>query len=268
MSTLLNKVAWCSVLCLSSLWNAKLHAQEIGDGGSIIPATPIAFEGLHLELPQLLFNGSCWAFTYAPELHRVERSADGLSVHVQTASINIGVPPPGCPSRTWVRLGNLPQGTYTATLFIDESETPTAKYEFTVTDPGVGNEKAPAFNYSGFFWDPLESGSSLQVIQTGKESLGAVLLTYDDDGAQQWIVIGAGGWETPGRYVGKAWKTRNGHPIGSAPPVEPTQAEGELIGDATIDFGGGIGTDPNSASVTVTANGELLYQRDYQRFAF
>jgi len=106
------------------------------------------------------------------------------------------------------------------------------------------------------------------VIQTGKESLGAVLLTYDDDGSQQWIVIGAGDWETPGRYVGKAWKTRNGHPISSPSPIERVSAESELIGDATIDFGGGIGIDPNNASITVFINGEVLYHRDYQRFEF
>jgi hypothetical protein len=266
--SLLPEVATLLAAALA-LGNADLAAREAPEAGAIIPASPLAFEPVHLDLPTLGVEGDCARFVYMPEFNAVERAPEGLLVRVRTDFDVTPIPTPDRPcSRQWVQLGQLPAGEYRVDLVIEGAYVGQAEYHFTVITPAAGLMTTPAFDYSGFYWDPLESGSALQVIQTGKRNLGAALLTYDESGRQQWIMIGVGSWLSPGEYLGQALRTRNGHPISANAPSERVQAETEFIGTASIGFGGGLGIDPLSAVLRISGADGLLIERSYRRFEF
>jgi len=258
----------CFLLGVLLPGNTPQAADEFPDEGTIVPASPMAFEPVHLVLPTMAVDGYCHAVRFSSEFNEVERTDDGLLVRARNDWMTAPHPLPGPCVRQWVRLGQLPAGEYRVDLVIEGAQTGQAEYHFTVSAPAAGLLTTPAFDYGGFYWDPLESGSALQVIQTGRRNLGVVLLTYDDDGAPIWILITLGSWQSPGWYVGQAFRTRNGHPISAAAPVERVQAETELIGSASLRFGGGLGIDPLSASVQITRADGLIIERYYRRFDF
>lgn len=236
-------------------------------GGEILPAQPVAFEQVFLVLPVPEPASLGCSTMYSAELHDVFVQDGRIEAR---AFVNVGaiVSPgdPGYCTRFLVPLGRFPRGHYPIRLQVDDGHGATLSFDYTVEIHEGSGSDGPAFDYSGLYWDPNESGSGLQVTQGADGTLGAVWFTYDSDGRQQWVAIAGGRWESRTLYVGTAFVTLNGVDASSPPPEEPLVAEQIVIGEARLGFGLIQGADPFGVWLQVLEDGEVVFSRAYERF--
>jgi cytochrome c553 len=105
----------------------------------------------------------------------------------------------------------------------------------------------PAFDYTDLWWNHLQAGWGMNIIQhaQGTNNIFAVMYIYDDTGHATWFILPGGTWVTPTRFTGP-WARVSGSPASAAYMFNPPTQ----VGTATIDF-----TDRNNATITFTVNG-------------
>lgn len=94
----------------------------------------------------------------------------------------------------------------------------------------------PFADFGGWWWNPAEAGSGFTIEQRANHALFAAWYTYDDDGAQQWLVLTEGAWETPARWRGQLFGTRYTGSGAFSSGVDPTLVDTFPLGEATLEF--------------------------------
>lgn len=105
----------------------------------------------------------------------------------------------------------------------------------------------PAFDYTDLWWNPLQNGWGMNIIQHAQttNNIFAVMYIYDDSGHATWFILPGGSWITPTRFTGP-WARVSGTPANAAFRFNsPTQ-----VGIATLEF-----TDRTHATITFTVDG-------------
>ena len=133
-----------------------------------------------------------------------------------------------------------PDGTYWFVVLLEEYDPDNCGEAdgFCVTDSLTGTQRtfgtsAPPANYSDIWWNPLESGWGLTIVDHQTQMFG-VWYTYRDDGSPTWFVIPGGTLSSDHRmFSGDLYQT-------SGPPYtdtfDPTQVQVTKVGTASIDF--------------------------------
>lgn len=103
----------------------------------------------------------------------------------------------------------------------------------------------PAFDYTDLWFDPLESGWGLNVVQHASGNIFAVIYTYDVPDRPMWFVMPGGSWTSSTVFTGTLYRV-TGSPA-SAAFKAGSVAE---AGAATFTF-----SDATHGSITYTANG-------------
>lgn len=110
------------------------------------------------------------------------------------------------------------------------------------TDPGPPK---PAFDYTDLWFDPLESGWGLNVVQHASGNIFAVMYTYDLPNRPMWFVMPGGSWTSSTVFTGTLYR------VTGSPASAPFKAGGVAeVGAATFTF-----SDATHASITYAANG-------------
>ena len=188
----------------TSRWAAlALVAALPAAASTIVPPQPTAQQAVDLRLTV----DSC---TFNPAT--VQVAASGSTLRVTQRLNNCLVP--GTPKLYDLRLGNFPAGEYRVEVYASQpaSGTPAETLSFTVTDrveiaitpPPVH----PLTNYGGFWWNPGEGGRGLSLTQTpGSDALFGAWYVHGSDNQPTWYSFQGGGWLTPTRWKGKAYRT-------------------------------------------------------------
>ena len=110
------------------------------------------------------------------------------------------------------------------------------------TNPGPPK---PAFDYTDLWFDPLESGWGLNVVQHASGNIFAVIYTYDVPERPMWFVMPGGSWSASNIFTGALYRV-------TGSPASTAFKAGSVIeaGAATFTF-----SDATHGSVTYTVNG-------------
>src|SRR5258708_40269433 len=110
----------------------------------------------------------------------------------------------------------------------------------------------PAFDYTDLWWNHLQNGWGMNIIQHTQttNNIFAVMYIYDDTGHATWFILPGGTWVTPTRFTGP-WARVSGSPASAAYRFNPPTQ----VGTATIDF-----ADRNNATITFTVDGATTPQ--------
>ena len=140
-----------------------------------------------------------------------------------------------------VELGRFPAGDYTVHLEGGLGEVASAR--FTVGErmpqqferPGGGGT-VPAVDYSGMWWDALESGWGLSISQGPTNQLFAAWFVYDAAGIPTWYTLELGEWRVSwSGAVYSGWLYRYTGPH-FATAFDPDKVVGTLVGTGTLRF--------------------------------
>lgn len=134
-----------------------------------------------------------------------------------------------------VVLGRLPQGNYTADVYMTSRESVASllgSTSFVVSDETIGRQTASAFDYSDLWWTPTESGWGISIFTRG-DNLFAVWFVYDRAGNPSWYSLQGGTWLSPTQYTGRIFKTSANAMAGVDVLTKTTASE---VGTGTITF--------------------------------
>ena len=269
MTKPLNLLAAAFLMLLSA---ASAHAQFLpfGDGKSYLhPSNATSADNLKLALSR--YCGGGFGSSQA-NLYRISMSQNNITVMLTNRSDFLQ---PTCfPSPLdEIDLGRLLPGNYTLTI-TEPAEVPPgtspirtviANYAFIVADART-TKAAPyvRLDYSGHWWDPLDSGWGLFIWHDAKspiDSLLAAWFTYAADGKPMWYVFQPT-WQTP-------WATNNAPmtqtsraPGTTSPPPNPTSLT--TVGTASLDFSNRGLVD--TGKITYTFTGGPTLTREIKRF--
>jgi hypothetical protein len=133
-----------------------------------------------------------------------------------------------------ISIGPLSAGLYTVTAYFgDATPTLAGTNSFAVTAAPNGLS-APAYQVSDMWWLPSESGWGMSIVQHSNSKLFIVWYMYDTDGRATWLVVPAGTWVSPTRWVGTMYRT-TGPPLFG--PFDPSKVVLTMVGGVSIDFG-------------------------------
>lgn len=235
-------------------------AQSVAEGASIkgvstvVPASPLPFEVVHLRVPA----DSC---EFSPADVSVTTVANAIQVQVRERT---SCDPSGALIDTDVRLGAYPAGTYNVEV-VSIFPTPSGlvpnllqRLQFTVNPrievpapPGAAR-RFPLADYTGMWWNPQESGWGLSINQSASDALFGALFVYDAQNRAQWFTIQPGGWTSSKRWEGPLYRTTG--PYFAAPTYDPRLVLVQAAGSAVLEFD----TAPAAATTarfTYTADG-------------
>lgn len=146
----------------------------------------------------------------------------------------------GCGPSHDVELGRFPTGNYTVQL---QDLTGSANAQFTVgprmpqgPTNGAGGGTVPAVNFSGMWWNDLESGWGLSISQGPTNQLFAVWFVYDAAGLPTWYTLELGRWHVTWgatEYSGSVYRYTGPH---FATAFDPNKVVGTPVGTGTLTF--------------------------------
>jgi hypothetical protein len=193
----------------------------------IMPASPRYQEPVYARIdPGRLVAGSC--------IYGARVSMSGSNIAIATDRvIDIGCGPPFD-----VELGQFPTGSYTVQL---QDLPGSASAQFTVgprmpQGPGGGGGTVPAVNFSGMWWNALESGWGLSISQGPTNQLFAAWFVYDAAGMPTWYTLELGSWRVywnESTYSGSMYKYAGPY---FATTFDPNMVVGTLVGTGTLTF--------------------------------
>jgi hypothetical protein len=136
-----------------------------------------------------------------------------------------------------VELGRFPAGNYTVELV--DTIGPPVTAAFTVgprmpQTPYPGT--VPPENYSGMWWNALESGWGLSVSQGSTKQLFAVWFVYDEAGMPTWYTLEMGGWTGTSfqtEYSGFIFRYTGPY---LATAFDQNKVVGTMVGTGTLTF--------------------------------
>lgn len=106
----------------------------------------------------------------------------------------------------------------------------------------------PAFDYSDLWFDALESGWGLNIVQHASGNIFAVIYTYDAPNRPMWFVMPGGSWTSSTVFTGTLYRVTGSPASAAFQAGSVTQA-----GSATFTF-----SDASHGSITYTANGSQV----------
>ncbi len=202
-----------------------LMAQPVTAASTVVPASPLPFEGVNLRMTV----DSC------------EFSARDVVVTTTASAIQVlrrdyACSPPGQPKDVEVRLGAYPAGTYNVELvkntgtelFVAE------RLQFTVRPRVQTAPWFPLTDYTGLWWNSQESGWGLSIHQSAGDALIGALYVYDSQNRAQWFTIQPGGWTSSTRWAGPLYRTAG--PYFANPNYEPRLVLVQAAGNAVLEF--------------------------------
>ena len=201
---------------------------------SIVPAQPTAFERVDLRMTV----DSC---TFNPSTVRVRASASRHNAIAVTQRPNACLLP-GTPQVVDVRLGSLASGDYHVEVYAnpdgEAAGTPVETLAFSVREPAeiavFPPPPRPLTEYSGLWWNPLESGWGLALHQSALHSLFGAWFVYGADGEPEWYTLQDGGWTDSTTWRGAIYRTTG--PFFAGPGYDPRLVLVQAAGTATLDF--------------------------------
>lgn len=94
----------------------------------------------------------------------------------------------------------------------------------------------PFADFGGLWWNPAESGSGYVLDQRANHRLVLSWYTYDDAGAQQWLLGSDGRWLAPDRWEGVLYRTRYLGSDAIRRGVDPPSVRTETAGTVRLRF--------------------------------
>jgi len=216
---------------------------------SIVPAQPAAFELVNLRMTV----DSC---AFNPSTVRVRAAMNILTVTQQLNACLL----PGAPQTVDVRLGSLASGDYRVEVYAnpdgEAAGTPVETLSFSVREPAeiavFPPPPRPLTDYSGLWWNPLESGWGLALHQNALRSLFGAWFVYGAGGEPEWYTLQGGQWTDSTTWSGVIYRTTG--PFFAGPGYDPRLVLVQAAGTATLDFRIRDGED-GSARFTYTIGG-------------
>lgn len=246
-------------------------SQAPANGGvQIVPAQPTSADNVFLQIPL-----NCGIEPLLGSGYRT--SAVNGKIRVDLFFDRQGPCPafPGPLPRLNIEIGRLPAGAYS--IDVVQSRPVSFEVVFTpiatnmplaVTDHRL-TKTAPAVlvNYSDHWWDPSNPGAGLFIWQDARDQLLAAWFTYGADGKPAWYTIQAGTWTTATRYEGKLVQTNRLPNASLPPPTEPVgPSASQLVGTATLDFGGNDGAIAGVFTYKFDVAGAVARSHNIRRF--
>ncbi|QJR15328.1 hypothetical protein [Usitatibacter palustris] len=211
----------------------------------IVPSQPSAFDPINLRINA----DSC---TFNPSTVRVSKTDAAIVVRTQLNACLVA----GEPRVVDIRVGTYPPGSYRVDLFFGDTPTPAESLRFEVVDrPEVAvfpPPIRPLTDYTGMWWNPLETGWALSLHQGASGGVFGELFVYGTNGEPQWFTFQPGGWTSYSRWNGNVYRTTG--PSFQGPDYDPRLVLVQPVGSATIDFTQSPGT-VGRATLEYTING-------------
>jgi hypothetical protein len=195
----------------------------------IVPAQPTAFEPVNLRMTV----DSC---AFNPSTVHVRSAMNVLTVTQRPNACLL----PGTPETVDVRLGALAAGEYRVEVFASPSaeDRPVETLSFTVHEPAEAvifpPPPRPLTDYSGLWWNPLESGWGLSLHQSALHSLFGAWFVYGSGGEPEWYTLQGGQWIDSTTWRGTLYRTTG--PFFGGPDYDPRLVLVQPAGTATLDF--------------------------------
>ncbi|MGZ5078342.1 MAG: hypothetical protein ACXWHZ_02215 [Usitatibacter sp.] len=111
----------------------------------------------------------------------------------------------------------------------------------------LGTSGSGGIDYTDLWWNPVESGWGLNLIQHPSGIIFGVWYTYDAAGKRTWFVLPSGSWTSGNVYSGPLYATAGPAFNGS---FDPSLVRRTQVGTATLTF-----SDANNATFAFTVNG-------------
>ena len=227
-------VATTLALAGALLAQSAAEASSIAGASVVVPPAPMPFEVVNLRLRV----DSC---AFDPPNVDVKTVANVIQVQVNETT---DCSPPGPPMDADVRLGAYPAGTYNVEL-VSISRTLTGpvpfvreRLQFTVAErlpaPIRSALRFPLADYTGMWWNDVESGWGLSIQQSARDKLFGALFVYDAQGRAQWFTLQPGGWTSSRRWEGPLYRTTG--PYFAASSFNPSQVLAQAVGSAVLEF--------------------------------
>lgn len=220
----------------------------------LVPARPVAFEPVVLRLT----TDYCGV---SPDVIGVAQSQGTISVTTYAS----GCTEPGVVKALDIRLGSLPQGTYTlAGTHVVEgvSFSLFSSFTFTVASSTVDRvtlpPRRPRAGYAGVWWNPAESGWGLAIQQTPGDTLFAQLYVYGAGNEARWFTFQGGAWTSPTRWEGTVYATTG--PGFAQASFDPSRVAASAVGAASLEFAQVPGAE-GLATLTYAVNGVTVVKR-------
>lgn len=206
---------------------------------TVFPQSPRAHETVRVRLP-----GSTWTSAqdgfYDGRQTRVTMEGNKISISLQMGgSWDFSSPPPGLD----LPVGQLPPGSYEVEV-TKRTASGASLGTFGTTSFIVAARDAnqPAWNVTGLWWNPRESGWGLNIVQNGDGIIFATWFVYDEDGKATWYHVPGGRWINRNDFQGTLYRTTGPFLLGCADsacppsPFDPAAVVRTPVGTATIGF--------------------------------
>jgi CubicO group peptidase (beta-lactamase class C family) len=95
---------------------------------------------------------------------------------------------------------------------------------------------APFADFGGLWWNPAESGSGYALDQRADHRLALGWYTYDDAGAQQWLLGAGGRWLASDRWEGVLYRTHYAGIDAIRRGVDPASVRTDAVGTVQLRF--------------------------------
>ena len=214
---------------------AFLLATAAHAASGIVPKEPLPFETVNLRLEA----DSC---AFAPESVRVETAGAAIRVSTRDNQCLLA----GEPRVVDIRLGAYPVGRYRVELVrpAGGGVVPVEVFDFEVREPPriavFPPPPRPLADYSGMWWNPLESGWGLSLHQGAGHALFGAIFVYGADTQPRWYTIQPGGWTGYASWSGVIYRTTG--PFFAGPDFDPRLVLVQPAGTASLDFEQSPGT--------------------------
>lgn len=222
MLTIRNLVTAAATFALAAALPATAASQ-------IVPAQPTAFEPVNLRMTV----DSC---AFNPSTVHVRSALNVLTITQRPNACLVA----GTPEIVDVRLGALAAGDYRVEVYASPAPegTPAETLAFTVNEPAeiavFPRPPRPLTDYSGLWWNPLESGWGLSLHQGALHSLFGAWFVYGADGEPEWYTLQGGQWIDSTTWRGTLYRTTG--PSFAGPDYDPRLVLVQAAGTATLDF--------------------------------
>jgi hypothetical protein len=249
-----------------ALWCAASWSQV-----TVFPQSPKAQETVRARVPQ-----SAWTTAQNPQggvydtrQTLVTMAGNKISVSVQVGADQFGFPGP--PPGLDLPLGQFPPGSYEVEVTMRSASGaslgPVGTASFTVA---ARDSNQPAWNVTGLWWNPAESGWGLNVIENGDGNIFATWFVYGEDGKATWYHVPGGRWIDRNEFQGTIYRTTGpflrGCPESACPnsPFDPAAVVRTPVGTAVIGFSP---VNPDKGGVVFRVDG-LMVVKSIERLNF
>jgi len=207
----------------------------------ILPSNPVILQPV---VARLVTSQTCLV-----DSRTLRLSQNGSTIRIDAQAVPPCISTSGPVVTQDVSLGQFPPGNFDVVLFFTRS-TPTqvVSAHFSVADTyPTKTGQFPLVNYTDHWWNSLESGWGLSIMQHPSDRLFAVWFVYNQTGQPVWYTLQPGTWTGPTIYTGLVYKTTGPYYGG---PFDPRQVGITQVGTATLSF-----TDSNSGTFSYTVEG-------------